>query len=586
MLQTVDDRAKGEPGDPHRTRSEAGRPLPVPAPQPVEQEQHVIDVLRVLYRQRWMILTVAIAGALLAIAVGLSIAPRYTAVAEIAVEPSPRSAVGGRAVSAEDEMIIDTHIARLSSRDQMARVLDSLYPSEPASAEPQAAPAAEAEEPVGPGLSERVAGIAEELARRLKLWSGFGEKRGTELSLRQLERDAKIVQARRSRLISVAFTSTSPQQAASVANRIAELYVEARNLQKQDWLRAELARVGERIGGLRDEAQNARAAAQTLVILLRRQDELRAEIEFVSPDISISSVAKAPERPSSSNPLLFILPAALICAIGACAFAVIRSRLDHALRSERKVSDALGLPCIGLVPKTARMAAERRIHGLLEEPFSPYAEAIRAIAATLRVVAGAPRADVVLITSSVPQEGRSTLALSLATFLSNLGRRVLLVDLDARPGTYLAALPSSAFDYRPVQRNRIDPVLFAGDHLPRLIRQWRDEYDCVVIDGPPLLGAAEARLLPALADKVLFAVKWGDTRREVAQSGIRLLQAAGGPSQEWAETTTAVLTQVDARRHAQYRFGDAGELTLRFRRYYAHAIKAWRSPPPADAAAE
>jgi uncharacterized protein involved in exopolysaccharide biosynthesis/Mrp family chromosome partitioning ATPase len=611
MLQTVDDHTKDGPIEPDRLRSaprRAKRPPAIIAPGPVTQDQQFLDVVRLLYRRRRMILTVAIFGAILAVAIGLSVAPRYTAIAEIAVEPPQRSSLAGRALSAEEEMIIDTHIAMLSSRDQMARVLDSLSPGDTESTEPPAASSAEVAEPVDPALNPGNGLSLGELARRLKLWTGFGEKRSATLTLRQLERDTKVLQARRSRLISVAFTSKSPEQAAAVANRIAGTYVDARNAQKREWMTLELARIGERIAGLKEEAESARSAAQTLVILLRRQDELRGEIEFISPDIKVASFAKAPDRPSSSNPLLFILPASIIFAIGACTFAVVRDRLDHGLRSERDVSDALGIPCVGLVPKTAAMGAVRRYKHLQAEPFSAYSEAIRAAAATLRIVAKSRRSKVILISSSVPMEGKSTLALSLATYLSGVGRHVLLVDLDFRQGSFLGDLffsgriaggirdlhfqsrlpadsirhiPDLGLDYLPVQRHRVDPLLFASEHLPRLIRQWRDDYDCVIIDGPPLLGAAEARLLPLVADTVLFAVKWAETTREVAQSAIRLLRDTSGLGKEWSELTTAILTQVDVKQHAKYRFGDAGELTLKYRKYYTRCIKAWRSAAPA-----
>lgn len=610
MLQTVDDHIKGEPIEPERLRSVARRVKRRPtatAEVPIAQEQQFLDVLRVLYRRRRMILTVALVGALLAVAIGLAVPPRYTAIAEIAVEPPLQSSVGGRAVSLEEEMNIDTHIARLSSRDQMARVLDSLLPAGAASAEP-AQPAADVHEAVDPALNLGIGLSLDEFRRRLKIWTGFGQTPSASLTLPQLERDAKILQTRRSRLISVAFTSKSPEQAAAVANRITEIYVDARNLQKRQSMDLELARIGERISGLKQEAENARSAAQTLLILTKRQDELRGEIESITPDLKVASVAKAPDRPSSSNPLLFIFPASILCAIGACAFAVVRERLDGSLRSERDVSDALGIPCVGLVPKTRRMAAVRRYKYLRKEPFAPYSESIRAVAATLRIAAKGRRCKVVLISSSVPLEGKSTLALSLATYLSGLGRRVLLVDLDLRQGSFLAPLQQSersnegfrdrqvpsrspsdsilhiadvGLDYLPVQRNSIDPLLFVSEYLPRSIRQWRDDYDCVIIDGPPLLGTAEARLLPLVADSVLFAVKWADTRREVAQNAIRLLRETSGLGREWSELTTAILTQVDMKQHARYRFGDAGELALKYRKYYARCLRAWRAPAPA-----
>lgn len=606
MLHTLIEHAKDQPVGPSRPRPAAkqARPLPAPVSPPPAQDQHLRDMLRVLYRRRRMILTVAFLGAFLAAAVGLAISPRYMAIAEIAVEPPPRGSAGGQAQAAEEVIVIDTHIAMLSSRDQMTRVLDSLSPG---------AGMGTGEPSTGGGVADPISRLAgglslQELTGRLKMWSGLRAGNGTAMTLEQLERSAKIMQARRSRLISIAFTAKSPELAAAMANRIAELYVERQDTQKRASMSEDLARVGERIAELRSEALSTRSAAQILTALERRQDELRSALEFASADVRIASVAKPPERPSSSNPLLFILPASLICAIGASAFAVFRDRLDHSLRSERDVGDALGLPCIGLVPRTARMSATRRHRYLRTEPFSAYAESIRSAAATLKIVARPRRAKVVLVSSSVPMEGKSTLALSLAIYASGLGRRVLLVNLDFRKQSLLASMfsgrglhrlnvqdlppaqaiqqvPELGLDYLPVRRHHIDPLLFASEQMPQLLRQVRGSYDCVIIDGPPLLGAAEARLLPAVADKLLFVVKWGDTSREVAQSALRLLREAGSPGKASSEPATAILTQVDIREHARYRFGDTGELTLKYRRYYARARRAWRaaaaSPPPA-----
>lgn len=609
MLHTLVEHAKEQPIEPQRPRPARRRVKPPqePAP-PLVQDRHLLDVVRVLYRRKRMILTVAFLGAILATAVGLAVPPRYTAIAEIAVEPPQRSSSGGPAQAAEEVMIIDTHIATLSSRDQMTRVLDSLTPAAGTSTERPSAGSGGLADPAssqGDGLS------LTELTSRLRMWTGLGAERGMGMTLEQLENSSKIMQARRSRLISVVFTAKSPEQAAALANRIAEFYVDGQYEQKRASLNEALARVGERIAELKDEAESLRSAAQVLTVLLRRQDQLRSEIEFISADVRIASLAKPPERPSSSNPLLFIFPAALICAIGASSFAVIRDRLDRSLRSEREVSDALGVPCIGLVPKAARMSPTHRYRHLLTEPFSAYAEAIRSAAATLRIVAKPRSSKVVLISSSVPMEGKSTLALSLATYVSSLGRRVLLIDLDFRKRSFLAELlsgrreaglqglqvqdlppeqsiqhiPELGLDYLPVQRHRVDPLLLAGEQMPRLLRQVRDSYDCVIIDGPPLLGAAEARLLPAVADKVLFVVKWGETTREIAQSALRLLRDAGYLGRDSGDLPTAILTQVDVEQHARYRFGDAGELMLKYRRYYSRARRAWRSAAATPAAA-
>jgi succinoglycan biosynthesis transport protein ExoP len=123
-------------------------------------------------------------------------------------------------------------------------------------------------------------------------------------------------------------------------------------------------------------------------------------------------------------------------------------------------------------------------------------------------------------------------------------------------------------------RCRVDPLaLFVREQTPRLLRQLRESYDCVIIDGPPLLGTAESRLLPSMADKLLFVVKWGTTRRDVAENALRLLRGAGS-DKDLSELPAAIVTQVDLKQHARYRFGDAGEFLVEHRNYYSPSMEA------------
>jgi succinoglycan biosynthesis transport protein ExoP len=84
----------------------------------------------------------------------------------------------------------------------------------------------------------------------------------------------------------------------------------------------------------------------------------------------------------------------------------------------------------------------------------------------------------------------------------------------------------------------------------------------VVIDSASLLSATEARILASMVDHVLFAVKWGSTRREVAQNALRLLQSSSVQDSGLQGIVSAVVTQVDLKRHARYRYGDACESLL------------------------
>ena len=589
-------------------------------------QPHFMELVAMLRRRSSLVVTIAGIGTMLAIAIGLAIPPRYTATAQLVVEPPP----AGATERTIDESV-DTHVALLSSPDHLQRVIKSL------SQDPKFGAAVDPEHPthIAPGPSQSAAldqptdvpatrtSALNELRRRLNVWLGELRRRrsGPVPLIEDFLRNTKVVQERRSRVISITFTSTSPEKAAAFANRIVQLYVNGLTEQSQAWLDQQIAEArneteaaraavqmiqqqkanGEQRapdGRFRELLRRAGNAAERYDNLLRRRKETRDQQDTVSSGLEIHA-AEVPRLPSSHNPLLFIFPAFLVFAIGGSWLAVVLERLDRGLRSREETADVLGIPCIGLVPLLRRRLATRPDRHLLAEPFSAYAEAIRSAAVTLGLAGGSARASkVVLISSSVPGEGKTTLALSLAAYIGQLGRRVLLVDLDLRKASRLDELddrPGRAIvdlsvqsrsllelirhiadariDYLSMAGHRPDPLsLFASEQVPDLIRQLRERYDCVIIDAPPALNAVEARLLTSIVDKLLFVVKWGSTKRELAQNALRWIRDSGCLGRNPGDVAAAIVTQVNLKRHARYRYGDAGEVVVRHPKYYSRPI--------------
>ena len=176
------------------------------------------------------------------------------------------------------------------------------------------------------------------------------------------------------------------------------------------------------------------------------------------------------------------------------------------------------------------------------------------------------------VTSSEPGEGKTTLAVSFAVSVGMLGQRVLLIDLDFRSKPVAAALEKIekdaadksegadservvvrniaklGIDCLPLANRREDALSFLmADQLSSILNDLRGQYDCIIIDSPPLLGATEARTIAAVADNVILAFKWGSTEIETASRALRQLQHSG--IKDIQRRVFGVITQVNPRKH-------------------------------------
>lgn len=614
-----------------------------------ERELRFRELAAILRRRASLLSSIIIAGTLIATIVGLLIPPKYTATAQLLVDAQPGAATGSSSAATMDE-IVDTHVTLVNSREHLQHVIDSLLQiknanaaahngddatvAETASSNVTASPVQEGEEVKRP--------LLEELRYRLGIWLS-GPRRSLNRmvpSIDDLEHNIRINQERRSRVISVAFTAANAVEAALVSNRVVQLYVDdlqnksrtqataeveridgqiessknamkAANLAVQAEIQAQLSAPHNESGispnadeRLRELKRNAQASAQIFGNLLRRQRELGDVREAALSGISVHSLASVPDRPSSHNPLLFIFPAFILFAIGGSWLAIALDKLDDGLHGERETSNALGVPCIGLVPMKPRtpMKLPWARAEPVAEPHSSYHEAIRSVVATLQLECPVQVHKVVLISSSLPGEGKSTLAHSLAEYYSSFGNNVLLIHLESRRQLGQTALHANhtrenAGTRQPVAQFRksifraaegqydclselgLQADLFqlcAQGQFSSLMQELRATYDVIFIDGPAVFESAEARLLPSLSDKILFAIAWGSTRRDIAQNALELLCGTTVTSNDRQYAPIAILTKVNLKEHVRYRFGDVGALLAAYKAHYAsYSKRSW-----------
>ncbi|MEO1144084.1 MAG: polysaccharide biosynthesis tyrosine autokinase [Cyanobacteria bacterium J06638_22] len=342
---------------------------------------------------------------------------------------------------------------------------------------------------------------------------------------------------------------------------------------------------------LRELERQAEASRELYEAFLQRFKETSEQIDLIESDVRIVSVATPPVSASTPGTKLFAAAGFVVSFVLATGIALLLERMDRGLRNAREVEASLGLPTIGLVPKLDKLKRKQRPHQyLLEKPLSAYAEAVRAVYMAVKLSSVDHPPKVILVTSSLPQEGKTTLAVSLAAFVARSHKRVLLIDLDLRHPSVHRELSfeissglveymandrtleeiihhdlETKLDFLPIKGQTTDPTDLLESHKMReLIAQCRESYDYVVIDSAPLLSVTDTRIATMLADKVVFALQWGETIEGAAIDSIEILNSVN------ADVVGTVLTQVDLKKHAQYDYGDIGQYYNKSQAYYVN----------------
>jgi len=345
----------------------------------------------------------------------------------------------------------------------------------------------------------------------------------------------------------------------------------------------QLAQLQRKADGLRDTYQT----------LLARKNSISSQALVADEDARIFSPAALPLRPSSPNKPLILLIGLVLATIVSGAAVWIAEAFDRKLVSSADIEKKLGLPHIANVPEISSIArsGERGITPIdfpVERPLSLYAEQLRAIRLAL-VRKGRSGMTSVGITSARPNEGKTTLAISLARAAAMAGSRTLLVDADIRRASVsrMMGLPQHVGLVEVLRRkttldealildaasgmyvlpagdttdNRQD--LFAAAHIGALLAEAENRFDLVIFDAAPALAVTDARLLLRQVDEVLMALRWNDTPRQTAAATLKRMRALD------IEPLGVVATRVDMRALAAFGHGDVDRDHADYGAYYA-----------------
>jgi succinoglycan biosynthesis transport protein ExoP len=296
--------------------------------------------------------------------------------------------------------------------------------------------------------------------------------------------------------------------------------------------------------------------------MLQKLKEAGITAGLRSSNIRIVDPALIPPGPSRPNKSRNVLLSMMVGLLGGIGLALLREYLDNTVKTPDDIETLAHLPSLAVVPALTNSSGKRRgrFSKLLKTavvtskegraelishnmPQSQMSEAFRALRTSLLLSQADHPPQVILMTSALPREGKTTAAVNLAVTLAQLGDKTLLVDADLRkPGinralslvdgkhaglsSYLAGVSSldlitvphpaitnlEAIPTGPIPPNPAD--LLSSRRLTELIAELRTRYKFVVIDSPPIMAATDAVILSVLVDGVLMVVRSGETPKE------------------------------------------------------------------------
>jgi succinoglycan biosynthesis transport protein ExoP len=307
--------------------------------------------------------------------------------------------------------------------------------------------------------------------------------------------------------------------------------------------------------------------------LLQKLKEAGITAGLRSSNIRVVDPALVPTAPSGPQKTRNILMSILVGLVGGIGLALFREYLDNTVKSPDDIESLVGLPSLAVVPalpssngyhrgwphlkhKTApQTVSGPRIETLSHtQPKSQISEAFRALRTSLLLSQADHPPQVILVTSALPREGKTTAAVNLAVTLAQLGDRTLLLDSDMRkPGirralnltigkekglsSYLAGVANldevvfphplisnlETITTGPVPPSPAD--LLSSRRMREAISELRLRFKFIVIDSPPVMAATDAVIVSSLADGVLLVARSGETPKEAFTRTRDLLSA-------------------------------------------------------------
>jgi capsular exopolysaccharide synthesis family protein len=291
----------------------------------------------------------------------------------------------------------------------------------------------------------------------------------------------------------------------------------------------------------RELERRVTASQTTYATLLSKLQEAQVAENQIIGNARIISVAQIPKKKAGPSKTKYLLAGGLVGTLLGIATAFGLDLIDRSVKTIKEAKELFGYTLIGVIPALGKSGKTSR-QGSLEQtvpkvfardiPQSPINEAYQMLQANLKFLSSDKELKAIVVTSSVPREGKSEVSANLATAMVQVGRRVLLVDADMRhPSQHHiweltnsvglsnilvgeAELNAALREVMPgldvLTAGVIPPnpvALLDSKRMASLIETFSKNYDFVIVDTPPLAGIADAPILGKMADGILLVVR-------------------------------------------------------------------------------
>lgn len=331
---------------------------------------------------------------------------------------------------------------------------------------------------------------------------------------------------------------------------------------------------------LEREASASRALFETF---LEQFKQASAAEGLNEPGARVISKAESPAAPYYPNvqtqTLVFAFSGLVLAVLLIFGFEAINPGITHPEQAEK----LLGRHTLGIVPLVDSKAPAHDVP--LDNPQSGYVESLNSLLVSLALTDPDKEPRTFQVTSSIPEEGKTTLAIALARVLASRDKRVVLVDGDLRRpainrklgirshekgltdlvisqqydfANYLIKDPRSQVQIlAPGTAEFVNAAdIFSSQRMDKLVQAMREQFDYVIFDAPPVMAVADARLIGLFVEKTIFVIRWNQTPVKVIKAALRTLLGHG------TNVAGIVLQGVDLKRYGRLGYGDSG--------YYYH----------------